>query len=354
MGKVSVVLGGQLGSEGKGKIAGYLALKDGFDYSINNFYPNAGHTWVDDTSKVVVHQLPIALVNTNIKLVIGPAAAIFLTQLLSEIIKYEQIYKISQRLYIHPRAAVVLDKHIEQEKVANLARVASTLTGGAAAITEKLLRSTDVRLARDFEALKPYTQRPTEEIILDALQNGKKVLVEGAQGFELDINYGFEYPYCTSRQTHTTQVIADCGIPYNEVDRVYAVIRTYPIRVGNREEGTSGQWPSTELTWSKVEERGGWSRNELKINEKTTTTKRNRRVFDFDYERLKKMVQINQPTDICLNHVDYLDKSDHGVRDFNLLSAKAQTMIKKIEKEIDVKVSLIGTGPNNQDIIDLR
>jgi adenylosuccinate synthase len=354
MRNVSVVLGGQIGSEGKGKIAGYLALKDDFDFAISNFYPNAGHTWREGEEKVVVHQLPIGLVNQRTQLLIGPGSTISLYKFFSEILKYELNYKVSQRLNIHPRAAVVLEKHIDVEKAANLARIASTLTGGAGASSQKIMRSQDACLARDIDELKEFIKMPTEEVLIKAIAEEKKILVEGAQGFELDINYGYEYPCCTSRQTNVMQVLADSGIPYNAVDRVYAVLRTFPIRVGDRPEGSSGGWEARETSWAEIEEKSGWSKGEIEKVEITTTTKRNRRVFEFDYKRLKRMVAINRPTDLCLNHVDYLDRKDHGVIKFSNLSGITRAMIERIEDEAQIPVSLIGTGPNNHDIIDRR
>lgn len=349
---ISVVLGGQIGSEGKGKIAGYLALRDNYNFSINNFYPNAGHTWVGEDRQVKVHHLPIALVNNTTNLLIGPAAAISVSGLLEEMNKYEESYQVSHRLRIHPRAVIVEDKHKEMEKNStDLNMISSTLTGGGAASAEKILRRTDVKLCRDVPELRQYLS-DTEVILHKAISEGKGILIEAAQGFELDINYGYEYPFTTSRQTTTGQLIADCGVPFEAINKIYCVLRTYPIRVGNSKDGTSGGWGKEELSWEIIQKRAGLPENYFDDIEYTTTTHKKRRVFEFDFDRLEYMININQPTDLCVNHVDYLNAKDTGVTQYELLSTETKKFIKKVEDYSGIKVTLIGTGGKNNHIVD--
>ncbi|MBC9784987.1 adenylosuccinate synthetase [Heliobacterium chlorum] len=349
---VSAIIGGQIGSEGKGKIAGYIACKDNIKYAINNFFPNAGHTWKLGKNKVVVHQLPIALVNKNTQLLIGPAAAVDLDKLIEEINTYDSQFKVRERLKISPRAVVVQKYHREQEKKdSNLLNISSTQTGGAAAYIEKIMRKSSVKLCRDEPELTDFiAQNGTDIILHNAIDSGESIVIEGAQGFELDINHGFDFPHCTSRQTNLAQMVADCGIPIDALKNIYCVIRPFPIRVG----GQSGPWSKQELRWEDIEQNAGMPIGHLKEKEYSTTTHKRRRVFAFDFERLKLMVKIYTPSDFCLNHVDYINHKDFGIKQFKLLSNESQQFIKKIENETDVPVTLIGTGPDNEHIIDRR
>lgn len=100
----TVIIGGQAGSEGKGKFVGYLAIKDKFDAAICNFYTNAGHTWVSDDGKpYMVQQIPQAMVNPKTKLLIGPGAGITMDILNREI----KEFGVADRLLIHPRAMII-------------------------------------------------------------------------------------------------------------------------------------------------------------------------------------------------------------------------------------------------------
>lgn len=114
------------------------------------------------------------------------------------------------------------------------------------------------------------------------------------------------------------------------------MIRTYPIRVG----GNSGPL-SNEITWKIVTER-------------TTVTRKIRRVGRFNMEMVKCAVKINRPTQIALNFIDYVSYADHGKQTFDKLTNKSKNFIKIVEQETGVPVTLIGTGPRNADIIDLR
>ena len=89
---VTIVLDGQAGSCGKGKICGYIAQKDNFEVSTNNWSSNAGHTYVDDEgNKIIVSHLPMAIINKNTKLCINAGAIITPEILESELVKYRDI-----------------------------------------------------------------------------------------------------------------------------------------------------------------------------------------------------------------------------------------------------------------------
>lgn len=357
-GSVTVVLGGQAGSEGKGKFAGYLALKDNFKIAVSNFMPNAGHTWVsDEGEKVMVQQLPQAVVNPNTDLFISAGAAIDIATLQKEANRHEAW----SRIHIHPRALIIEEKHKEAE-AASLNRISSTLKGCGEASADKVARRAGTKLAKDVEELKGYvlSEGTFSRMLMYYLNEGLDVMVECPQGFDLDINHGLEYPYCTSRQTITAQAIADAGLPPQVVEEVIAVIRPYPIRVGDAFDketgekiGTSGTYlDSMEITWEEVARRGGMPREE--IVEFTTVTGKLRRVFEPNWGRLRDMVIVNGVTQIALNFANYIDYSVTGARTAEEITPKVWDFINKIEDETGVKVTLIGTGAKDSDIVDLR
>ena len=357
---VTVVLGGQAGSEGKGKFAGYLAIKDKPLASFCNFMPNAGHTWVGNNGeKVMVQQLPQAVVNKDIVLMFSAGGAIELDLLMKEI-KANNVAQ--DELAIHPRAMVIEPRHREEEAKA-LNRISSTLKGCGYASADKVVRGSEVKLAKDVPELAPYVVTMDKWYKLVSVLTTSKgdlgVLVEAPQGFDLDINHGLEYPYCTSRQTTTAQAIADAGIPPQAVKEVIAVIRPYPIRVGNvydengKMVGYSGGYEdSKELSWEEIAERSGTPREEIK--ELTTVTKKLRRVFELNLPRLSKMCMVNGVTQIALNFANYIDYEVLGATKMEQLTPKVLEFIAKIEDYTGVPVTLIGTGARDCDIVDLR
>ena len=150
--------------------------------------------------------------------------------------------------------------------------ISSTCKGCGEATVEKIRRGNANCLAKDYEQFGDYTvtQDDWNFIIRNELKSRHtRMLVEAPQGFDLDINHGIQYPYCTSRQTIAAQAIADAGIPCQAVTDVIAVIRPYPIRVGNvyDEEtgemiGYSGDYAhSQELTWDEVGRRAASCRD---------------------------------------------------------------------------------------------
>lgn len=329
-----------------------MAIKDDYDAAICNFYTNAGHTWVSDEGKpYMVQQIPQAVVHGRTELYIGPGAGITMSVLERELNEF----KCGDRLFIHPRAMIIVDKHKEIEGAA-LGHISSTQKGCGAAQADKIMRGADVMLARDIQSLKPF-MCDTERSINNHIDRHNMVMIEGSQGFDLDLNYGMEYPYTTSRQTHVGQIVADCGVPIQAIDHVIAVMRCHPIRVGNmfdkdgKQIGWSGPMGGRELTWDEITASSGSPKPLL---ERTTVTQKVRRIFEFDFARLQYMVMINRPTQIAMNFVNYIDYRDYGVTDYNLLSQKTKDFIKKVEDMGGVPVTMIGTGPKHSEIIDLR
>lgn len=347
----TVVYGGSVGSEGKGAIVGNLVRRFQYKAAICSFMTNAGHTFQDGDDQIVVQQLPVSIIDPDIESIcIGPGAAITISQLYKELELYSDKYNVDGRLMIHPRAMIIEDEDVETEQKLTK-RVGSTMKGCGAALARKALRHPTVRLARDTIWLRPFLA-DTTEIVNDAIGAGYGVMVEGSQGFDLDINHGIAYPECTSRQCTPQQVLADCGIDGSLVARNVAVLRTYPIRVGNvvedgQQVGYSGTYGGKELSWDEITARSG---SKERLEERTTVTQRVRRIFEMDFNRLAYMAMVCRPTDIALTFVDYLDKSIYGESDWQKLVAneKISRFICDVENATNAPVNILKTGPDDK------
>lgn len=379
-GKVTVVLDGQAGSCGKGKLVGYLARKNGHHVAINNFMSNAGHTFVDELgNKVMTQHLPTSMVNKEMLLCVGPGAAITPSILFDEIINFADIIG-DRKIMIHPRAMVIMDKHVEQEKA--LVRSGSTFKGCGTAQAEKLMRVPDTMLFGDYykwmcETVHgEYDERAdllidkieiaeTAHLVNSALDMGMNVMVEGSQGFDLDINYGLPYPHTTSRQCHAGQLVADCGISPRMVTDIIMIIRPYPIRISNQTniglEISSGDYSgSEEITWEIVKERCG-APTDVEFGEMTTVTKKPRRVFEMNWDRLQFATMVNRPTGVFINFAQYLDWGLTGMttnewHDMPIAEIKEKypnvcNFIARVERETGCKVIGLGTGEKNHEVI---
>lgn len=282
---ITIIIDGQAGSCGKGKICGYLAQKDKFSLSTNNWSSNAGHTYVDDNGeKIIVSHLPIAMLNPNCKLVLNAGCIITPEILFEEIRKYRKIIG-DRKIYINPRAMIILEKHREEEK--RIIKSGSTFKGCGSAQAEKIMRNPNIILANEYFNNVPSDLKDIIEITDTAKMlnewNGK-ILIEGAQGQDLDINYGLDYPNVTSRMCSSSQLIADAGLSPFKVNDIYMIIRPYPIRISNKtnigEEIYSDDYAgSVEITWNEVKTRCGCN---IDLEEYTTVTKKIRRVFEMN------------------------------------------------------------------------
>lgn len=382
-GRVTVVLDSQAGSCGKGKFIGYLAGQTNPEIAINNFMSNAGHTCVlDDGTKVMTQHLPTSVVSSNTTLMIGPGAAITPRILFDEIIKYADLIG-DRSVVINPRAVVILDKHCEEEK--RILRSGSTFKGCGAAQADKVMRQailfgdwyrawTDAwvesggdcdgyTFSQMCQIVNHVRVEDTMSYINDTIDVGGNVIIEGSQGCDLDINYGLAYPNTTSRQCHAGQLVADCGISPRLVTDIIMIMRPYPIRISNTtnlKDGDntlmvySGDYDGApEITWDIVKERCG-APADVQFGEMTTVTKKMRRVFELNWDRLMYVTTLNRPTGIALNFAQYVDWNMFGKRRPEDITPKLQEFINMVESRTGVPVVMIGTGPKDGDIIDLR
>ena len=179
---------------------------------------------------------------------------------------------------------MIEDQDVRKE-VGLVKQIGSTGQGVGLATSRKILRTNAkpaVRLARDVKELRPYV-RETLSLLERAYSRGMKVFLEGTQGTGVSLHHGF-YPHVTSRETTVGGCLGEAGIAPSRVRKIIMVCRTYPIRVQSPKEGTSG-FMAQELTWREISRRSGIPFFELKKNEKTSTTKRRRRVAEFDWGR---------------------------------------------------------------------
>lgn len=194
-----------------------------------------------------------------------------------------------------------------------------------------------VKLARQVQQLQPYTCDTVAEIH-EALAKNHHVMVEGTQGTFLSLYHG-TYPYVTSKDVTASQACADVGIGPTQVGDVVVIFKSYVTRVG--EGPLDGQLDRDEVL------KRGWM-------EYGTVTGRERRAAPFNFELAKRAVELNGATQIALTKLDILFLGAKGIREFDQLPFDARQFVLKIEHETSVPVSLIGTGPDERDIIDLR
>ena len=345
-GYVDVIVGGQYGSEGKGQIAHYLGNE--YDLLVRVGGPNAGHKVYETPEPYTHHHLPSGTRKSNARLLIGAGAVINVDNLLREI---AECYIDAERLRIDKNAMVILKKDVDEERRLK-ATIGSTGQGVGAATARRIMkRNEQTKLAGNVPELRPYVCTGLE-VIRDVLQHNGSVCLEGTQGTGLSLYHG-RYPHVTSRDTTVSGCIAEAGIAPSKVRRVVMVCRTYPIRVADPSEGTSG-YMSLEISLEEISRRSGLNLEDIEQTERTSTTNRERRIAEFDWDLLHTASILNHPTDIALSFVDYLSAENGNARRFEQLKADTINFIQEVERVSGARVSLIATGFNPRSIIDRR
>jgi adenylosuccinate synthase len=331
---VDVVVGGQFGDEGKGKIVSYLTRKDSISHVVRaGVGANAGHTVVLDsgTSHVLTH-VPAGFVNPNAKLYIAAGTLINVNVLLNEI----DLLSLHGRICVDENCGLVEPRYVSAEKRNRfLDKIGSTRSGTSEGNAHRAMRR--VRVARDEERLKPFLAN-VSLALEEALRRGERVLIEGTQGVGLSLYHG-SYPYVTSKDVTTASLLADVGLSFKWVRNIYLVCRPFPVRIAD------GPLFS-EIESAEIDSMQLW--------EYSTHMDRPKRVGRFDFQLLENAVRLTGANLIALTHLDNVDRSVYGCRDYSLLTSFARDFIHPIEEHARVPVKLISTSPYLSDVIDLR
>jgi len=349
---VDVMVGGQYGSEGKGNIAHYLGPE--YDVLVRVGGPNAGHSvFRSGENPFVFHHVPSgAISNPNAKLVIGAGAVIRLATLQKEI---GALSLDIARLIIDEQAMIIEDSDVAWEERQLKNEIASTAQGVGHATARKILNrrpDSDVRLARHIPQLR-HLVRDTVSYLSDEIMSGAKIFLEGTQGTSLGLHHG-HYPHVTSRVTSVAGCLAESGLSPKHVRRVVMVCRTYPIRVGNTDTGKTSGPMSRETSLELISQRSEIPLEELRKIETTSTTKRKRRIAEFDWHQFQRSAVLNGPTDIALTFVDYLCIRNRQAYRYEQLTDDTLRFVEEVEKVGGVPVSLISTDFSERNIIDRR
>jgi adenylosuccinate synthase len=331
---VTVIVGGQFGSEGKGKVAHYFAREKGATVAIRVGGSNSGHTVIDASGESqIFRMLPTAAVLTGVTCVLGAGSYIDVDVLLREI---EIACLPADRLWIDPNAYILRMAHKEEERRKSLGkRIGSTQSGTGAAVAERVRRLSARYLAADDERLRRFV-KPVRSFVRSRLRRGERVIIEGTQGFGLSVLHSRDYPHVTSRDTTAGAFVAEAGVSPLDVDDVVLVIRAFPIRVA----GDSGPLPN-EIDWETVGREGGWMRS---LVEYTSVTKKVRRVARFDAAVVRQAIETNRPTTIVLNHLDHVDMGCLRVQG---ATQKVEEFTQAVEAAMDRCVDYIGLGPSS-------
>lgn len=333
------LVGLQWGDEGKGKLVDWISAR--FDLAVRyQGGPNAGHTvWVDGV-KWVFHQTPAGVLNPNIKVGIAAGCVLHPQTLFEEWEKLDAAgVDYQSRTTIDPRTHIILPHHRLLDKLRDEARgkakIGTTARGIGPCYEEKFARY-GIRVGDLFSSALPdrldvlldYVNPIIEKIydhdgfkkddilsdlasvrdrmgpfvgdvskeVCAYLEQGKKVLFEGAQGVLLDIDHG-SYPYVTSSNPGTTSIPTGVGISPKVVDKVIGLTKAYATRVG------AGPFPTEDEgeMGCKLQELG---------NEFGAATGRRRRCGWLDLPLLRYVIALNGVDGLAITKLDVLDSFD--------------------------------------------
>lgn len=290
-----IIVGLQHGDEGKGKVINWLCrnnnLPDNYDFCVRfNGGPNAGHTIYLDKTKVVLHQIPIGIVY-GIKSLIGPACVLDIKKLLEEKAQLEDagILNVEQNLFISYNTHIIETYHIEEDIKTD--KIGSTGSGIRPTYRDKFNRRgvrvcdfiKNKSLLEGFNIVDPYE-------LLHRVPNSR-ILCEGAQGFELDIDWG-SYPYVTSSNC-LSGFCCTAGVPPNTVQNVYGISKIYETYVGKK------QFQPNDIIFEQLQRLG---------NEFGATTGRKRQCNWLNLRRLIRAIYVNGVTHLIINKCDIINE----------------------------------------------
>jgi adenylosuccinate synthase len=330
---VTVVVGGQYGSEGKGKVAEYLAATTRAAAVVRVGGSNSGHTGYTATGeRQILRHLPTAALLPDPPICLIGAGSYLDTAVLLDELRRTQLPP--ERLVIDHNAFLITDADREYERQAGLrARIGSTASGTGAAVRRRIERLAEYVSPRDSGELAPFVGNVAQRL-RELLDQGARVIIEGTQGFGLSVLHSPHYPKATSRDTGAAAAASEAGVSPRDVDEVVLVIRSYPIRVA----GDSGPL-ADEVDWPTVASEGG---TDHELREYTSVTGLERRVGRFDPEIVRQAITVNNPSLIILNHVDYVDARAGETGE---MTDKAWEFVDYVSRSIGAPIQCVGLGP---------
>ena len=428
MAKNVVVIGAQWGDEGKGKIVDWLAEEAAGVVRFQGGH-NAGHTLVVGGKKTILRLIPSGILHETLDCFIGSGVVVSPEALLGEIdeLNAAGVKNVAGRLKIAPTCTVILPYHVALDQAREASRgagkIGTTGRGIGPAYEDKVARrairmvdllDTD-KLKAKIEANLAYYNVQLQHLhqaepvkledvmaviekvaprilpmladvsrtLHDINEKGGKLLFEGAQGTLLDIDYG-TYPFVTSSNCLAGAASAGAGVAPQMLQYVLGIVKAYTTRVG------SGPFP-TELfdeVGAGLAERG---------HEFGSVTGRARRCGWFDAAALKRSIQVNGISGMCITKLDVMDgieninicvgymlpdgsqtdilpfgadavadcvpiyetlpgwsESTVGVKDYDKLPANAKAYLKRIEEVCGAPVAIVSTGPDREETIVLQ
>ena len=411
MAKTIVVIGGQWGDEGKGKIADFLAEQADVIARATGGN-NAGHTVVVGDTKCKFDLLPSGTIHKGKLNICGNGMVIYPKQIIKEITELEEkgFTLTDKELAISSNAHVITEEEIEKDKATGK-KVGTTGRGIGPCYMAKIertgLRMSDFVKQDNEEAkkLKPFV-KDTYAIINEAIENGKNIVVEGAQGTLLDIDHG-TYPYVTSSNPTAGGACTGLGIGPTKINEVIAIIKAYTTRVGRgpfptelgTDEQTANENKEDSISKGEINKANeGDEYSAGKVLRKSgaeygTTTGRARRTGWFDGVIGRYSRRINGLTSYVLTKVDCfsdlkkiklcthyeidgkktnefpteLDKLEKAkpiyeeidgwqcdiseITKFKDLPKQAKAYIKRIEELVGAPISILSIGPKRSQTI---
>lgn len=337
-----VVVGGQYGSEGKGKLVAHLSKKAGtYVSAVRCGGPNAGHCVDVGGTRYALRQLPSGVANAQCQLYLAAGMVVHPGILLEEM---RDLGVNPERLHIDRNAIVIDESDLSEEELLGLgSRIGSTLSGTGAATARRVLRGRSLVTAADHPDLEARCTNVSHEINL-LLDRDYTVIAEGSQGAGLSLYHTPYFPFATSRDTTAAGVLSEVGLAPSLANEVLMVLRTYPIRVA----GHSGPLPK-EITWTDLRQRSGAP---CALEEFTTVTGRLRRIAEFDWGQVEEAVELNRPSGFAIHGLDYLNWANRGATSLDQLSDESFLFIEKLESEFGIPAKYLFTGPRDREIID--
>ena len=290
--QADICVGLQHGDEGKGKVAYNLCGKNNYDLCVRfNGGPNAGHSIFHNGIKIVLHQIPCGIIH-NIPCVIGPGCVVDLRKLRDEIYTLKDLnIDIENLLFISNNTHLIFKEHIKEDLEKD--KIGSTGSGIMPSYRDKYQKKgvrygmlTNKQIYEYFEGINIKCVD-----IYELLKTKVNIFFEGAQGFELDIDWG-DYPYVTSSSV-ISGAACNCISP-KKINNIYGICKAYDTYVGKKEFEPLG---NEGVIIRRLGTLG---------NEYGATTGRRRQCNWLNLDKLIKAIEINGANIIIMNKCDII------------------------------------------------